>query len=178
MENSHCIEPYLKYSTSPLLLADCVLGRRTFLCSWCMSILFPNSRPLYVLFLLSRYFLVYVFVYLFLSLLAPFDQDVTHIHPLFCSTLYSQQLLRSSTQQLGFPGGSDGKESTGNAGDLVDPWIGKVLWRRECLCTPLFLPREFHGHRSLVGYSPWGHKESDTTERLTLYILTSHSNCL
>ena len=29
--------------------------------------------------------------------------------------------------------------------------------------TPVFLPREFHGQRSLVGYSPWGHKESDTT---------------
>ena len=33
----------------------------------------------------------------------------------------------------------------------------------------LFLPREFHGQRSLVGYSPWGHKELDVTERLTLY---------
>ena len=30
--------------------------------------------------------------------------------------------------------------------------------------TPVFLPGEFHGQRSLVGYSPWGHKESDTTE--------------
>ena len=33
--------------------------------------------------------------------------------------------------------------------------------------TPIFLPGEFHGQRSLVGYSPWSHKESDTTERLT-----------
>ena len=33
--------------------------------------------------------------------------------------------------------------------------------------VPVFLPREFHGQRSLVGYSPWGHKESDMTERLT-----------
>ena len=33
--------------------------------------------------------------------------------------------------------------------------------------TPIFLPGEFHGQRRLVGYSPWGHKESDTTERLT-----------
>ena len=32
----------------------------------------------------------------------------------------------------------------------------------------MFLPREFHGQRNLEGYSPWGHKESDTTERLTL----------
>ena len=36
-------------------------------------------------------------------------------------------------------------------------------WRREWQPTPVFLPREFHGQRSLVGYSPWGHKESDMT---------------
>jgi len=43
-------------------------------------------------------------------------------------------------------------------------WVGKIPWRREWQATPVFLPREFHGQRSLVGYSPWGHKESDTTE--------------
>ena len=45
-----------------------------------------------------------------------------------------------------------------------DPWIGKIPWRRERLPTPVFLPGEFHGQRSLAGYSPWGGKESDTTE--------------
>ena len=43
-------------------------------------------------------------------------------------------------------------------------------WRREQLSTPVFLPRESQGQRILVGYSPWGRKESDTTERLTLSI--------
>ena len=38
------------------------------------------------------------------------------------------------------------------------------FWRRKWQPTPVFLPGEFHGQRSLVGYSPWGHKESDTTE--------------
>ena len=38
-----------------------------------------------------------------------------------------------------------------------------VLRRRQWQPTPVFLPREFHGQRSLVGYSPWGHKESDMT---------------
>ena len=38
----------------------------------------------------------------------------------------------------------------------------------ETATTPVFLPGEFHGQRSLVGFSPWGHKESDTTEELTL----------
>ena len=47
------------------------------------------------------------------------------------------------------------------------PESGRFPWRRERLCTPLFLPEEFNGQRSLVGYSPCGHKESDMTEKLT-----------
>ena len=47
-------------------------------------------------------------------------------------------------------------------------WVGKISWRREWLPTPVFLPGESYGERSLVGYSPWGHKELDTTEQLTL----------
>ena len=39
------------------------------------------------------------------------------------------------------------------------------LWLKP---TPVFLPGEFHGQRSMAGYSPWGHKEWDMTERLTL----------
>ena len=72
---------------------------------------------------------------------------------------------------MGFPlpGGSDGKESACNAGNLVfSPWVGKVSWRREWLSTPIFLPEEFHGQESLTGYNPWGLKESDTTEWQTL----------
>jgi len=62
----------------------------------------------------------------------------------------------------GFPGGSDGKESACNAEDpRFDPWVKKILWRRTWLPTPVFLPGESHGQRSLVGYSPWGHIESD-----------------
>ena len=48
-----------------------------------------------------------------------------------------------------------------------DPWVRKIPWRREWLPTPVFLPGESHGQRSLVGYSPWCHKESDMTEQLT-----------
>ena len=74
----------------------------------------------------------------------------------------------------GFPGGSDGKESTCNVGDLgFNLWVGKIPWKRERLPTPVFLPREFPGQRSLAGYSPQGHKESDTTERLSLSLLSS-----
>ena len=48
----------------------------------------------------------------------------------------------------------------------VHPWVGKIPWRRKWQPTPVLLPGKFHGRRSLVGYSPWGCKESDTTERL------------
>ena len=65
----------------------------------------------------------------------------------------------------GFPGGSDGKESACKyERPGFDPWVGKIPWRREWQTNPVFLPREFHGQRSLVGYSPWDCKELDTTE--------------
>ena len=51
--------------------------------------------------------------------------------------------------------------------DICDPWVEKIPWRREWLLTPVFLPGKFHSQRSLAGYSPQGHKESDTTEQLT-----------
>ena len=57
-------------------------------------------------------------------------------------------------------------------------WVGKIPWRRAWQATPIFLPGESHGQRSLVGYSPWGLKESDTTEQLSSHISSvqfSHS---
>ena len=47
-----------------------------------------------------------------------------------------------------------------------DPWVGKISWRRTWQSTPVLLPGKSHGWRSLVGHSPWGHKELDRTERL------------
>ena len=72
---------------------------------------------------------------------------------------------------LGFPGSSDGKASVCNEGDLglipgFDPWVGNIPWRRKWQPTPVSLPGESRGRRSLVGYGPQGHKESDTTKRL------------
>ena len=66
------------------------------------------------------------------------------------------------------------------------PWVGKIPWRKEWQPIPVLLPGKFHGPRSLAGYSPWGHKESDTTEWLTLTTLTylpkhrsiKHGTCL
>ena len=65
-----------------------------------------------------------------------------------------------------FPGGSDGRVSACSAGDPgLIPGLGRSPGEGNGN-SPVFLPGEFHGLRSLVGYSPWGHKESDTTERL------------
>ena len=51
-----------------------------------------------------------------------------------------------------------------------DPWLGKIPWRREWQPIPVFLPGMFHGQKSLAGYSPWGCKESDMAEQLTLWL--------
>ena len=50
-----------------------------------------------------------------------------------------------------------------------NPWVRKISWRRKWQSNPVFLPGEFNGQRRLAGYSPyspWGHKELDTTEWL------------
>ena len=66
---------------------------------------------------------------------------------------------------MGFPGGSEDKESVSNVGNPGSiPGSGRFPWRREWLPTPVFLLGAFHGQRSLVGYSPWGHKELDMTK--------------
>ena len=54
-----------------------------------------------------------------------------------------------------------------------NPWVGKIPWRRNWQPTPVLLPRKFQGWRSLVGYSPWGHKELDTTEQLHWFVTSS-----
>ena len=77
--------------------------------------------------------------------------------------------LYSSKRAIGFPGGSDGKESTRSARDPGSiPGLGRFPWRREQQSSPVFLPGESHGQRNLAGCSLWGCTESDTTERLTL----------
>ena len=54
-----------------------------------------------------------------------------------------------------------------------NPWVRQIPWKREWLPTPVFLPGDFHGQRSLAGPGPWGHTESDTTEHAHTYP-TSH----
>ena len=97
---------------------------------------------------------------------------------------WATSLHFTSDGKEGFPCGSAGKESAcpwGRPG--FNPWVGKIPWRRKWQPTPVLLLGKSHGRRSLVGYSPQGHKESDTTERLHLHpscaIIFSHfEGCL
>ena len=68
----------------------------------------------------------------------------------------------------GFPGGASGQELAcqyrRHKGRGFNPWVKKIPWRRAWQPTPVFLPGESHRQKSLTGYSPLGHKESDMTE--------------
>ena len=72
-----------------------------------------------------------------------------------------------------FPGGMNGKEPACQCRRhkrcQFDPWVRKIPWGRKWQPTPVFLPGESHGQRSLVGYSPWRPKESDTTKLLSMH---------
>ena len=66
----------------------------------------------------------------------------------------------------GLPRWLSGKESAWQCRRCrFDPWVRKIPWRRKCQPTPEFLPGESHRQRSLVGYSPWGHRELDNSEQ-------------
>ena len=66
---------------------------------------------------------------------------------------------------MGFPGDSVVKNLPANAGDMgLIPGLGRSPEGGNGNPFPIFLPGEYLGQRSLVGFSPWGHEESDTTE--------------
>ena len=72
------------------------------------------------------------------------------------------------TSTKGFPGGSDGEESACSAGDLgLIPGLGRSPGEGYGNPLQYSLLENPHGQGSLAGYSPWGRKESDTTERLS-----------
>ena len=101
-------------------------------------------------------------------------------HPIFwqkiCSTVSRGNICAGDGERLSFreiapgtwlsrfPWWLHGKEFTCQCKRCrFDPWVRKIPWRRKWQPTPVFLPGKFHGQRSLVGYNPWGCKESDTT---------------
>ena len=77
-------------------------------------------------------------------------------------------LIRTLISPEGFPGGSDGKESTCNEGDLGSiPGLGRSPGGGHGNPLQYSCQENLHGQRNLMGYSPQGLKESDMTERLT-----------
>ena len=97
---------------------------------------------------------------------------VPHTHPADPVALGNLQMSSSiygtlDATSVSFPGGSEGKESACDAGDPgLIPVLGRSPAEGNDYPTAVFLPGECHGQRSLVGYSPWGLKGSDTTEQL------------
>ena len=82
----------------------------------------------------------------------------------------SSRLISSSRTLLWLPRWLSGKESARQCTRLgFHPWVRKIPWRRAWQPTPIFLPGESHGQRSLEGYSPRGRKESDTLKRRTTH---------
>ena len=81
---------------------------------------------------------------------SPGKGEVTH--PCILGLTLVAQMVRNCLQ-CGRPG--------------FDLWVGKTPWRKAWQPTPVFLSGESHGQRSLGGFIPWGHKESDMTERLS-----------
>ena len=69
---------------------------------------------------------------------------------------------------MGYQGSTGGKEPAcqcrRHKRREFSPWVRKIPHRRKWQPTPIFFPGKSHGQRSLVGYSPWAHKELDTTE--------------
>ena len=92
------------------------------------------------------------------------------MYPSNCNSLYPTH---------GLPRWHQGKELTCQCRRhkrcRYDPWVRKIPWRREWLPISVFLPRESHGQRSLPGYSPQVHKESDTTEAIQYAHMLPHT---
>ena len=79
---------------------------------------------------------------------------------------------RSVDFVLGFPGGSENLRIDSACQcrrHRFKPWVRKIPWGKKWQPTPIVLPGKFHGQRRLVRYSPWGHKELGTIERLSTH---------
>ena len=109
-----------------------------------------------------------------------------HIHVFKINNNYSsskrieQHYLSHIVHSRVFSGCAEVKNPFANAGDTRDavsiPRWGKIPWRRTWQPTPVFSPGKSHGQRRLVGYSPWGRKESDMIEHSTAQHRAVHLN--
>ena len=125
----------------------------------------PRSRPAYKYWLSERRFLKCCFLHECPGSLLLYE------HLPCISELVSPvtvEVFQRPGLYSDFPAGSAGKEPACQCrrckSHRFDPWIRTMPLRKGRQPTPVFLPGKFHGQRSQAGYSPWGCKESDTTE--------------
>ena len=125
------------------------------LCFWCFL---HSNISFQVIRSLSFFFFFFIPEYLL--------SRQIHGHRLKKQSLKKMNIM--DMQIAGLPWWLSGKESSCQCRRFrrhgFNPWVGKVLWRRKWQPASVFLPEKSHGQRSLTGYSPWGHKESDMTE--------------
>ena len=104
-----------------------------------------------------------------LCTVAPNTQHIIDIHLVFTGLCW----IVESSFNLGLPRWLSGKKSTGQRRSHrrlgFDPWVRSIPWSRTWQPTPVFLPGKRQGQRSLADYSPWGCRESDTTEHMPLH---------
>ena len=122
----------------------------------------------------KHFFLLLLINYSFWKLEFFTDSGVNFLDEAFCYSIYfrwanktKRLIVMISKSILELPRWLGGKESTCQCRILgLDPWVGKIPWRRKWQPTPVFLPGKSSGQRSLVGYSPWGHKGSMGSQRV------------
>ena len=97
---------------------------------------------------------------------------------------YDPNTFQPRYTPFGLPRRYSGKESACQSRQTQETCVpslgqvGKIPWRSKWQLTPVFLLGKSHGERSLAGYIPWGHKESDTTERLSSHAYIYKSVCV
>ena len=111
----------------------------------------------------------YIFYKPVIQLISVFLISTSYI--IYRVTLLKISPYTCAIKLLEFPGSSDGKEKKKVHLQCrrpgFNPWVRKIPWRKEWQPTPVILPGEFHEQRILVGYSPWGGKQLDMTEKIT-----------
>ena len=104
-----------------------------------------------------------------LRLLLPFLSPFFGLASILKFTLWLQYSHCNSSHQASQV--AQGKESSQQCKEMwrgrFSPWVGKIPWSRQWQRTPVLFPGKFQGQKSLLGFSPWGCKDLDTTEQLS-----------
>ena len=153
---------YVWDSSNPILCPSFSFRRgQTCVTGWRLSLPTPAPSP----------FSIHTYVSLYISFISNpiLYEELNGLSPQSLQILkYYGSFLHSIRDSMGSPGSTSGKESAcqcrRHKGRGLDPWVGKIPWRRKWQTTPVFLPGKLHGQRSLAGFSLWGRKELDTTE--------------